>query len=547
MTSAIALVAELKQTDQDFEWYPTTKEILDRIRLHCKTSYFTPHTVIDIGAGDGRVLEYFRDELETTTTYAIEKATPMLPILFAKKITLMGADFWENTLIDKKADLLFCNPPYSEYEPWFEKIILETSVKKLFMVVPARWVDSPVVTAALEKRHVKPHILGTYTFENAPRRARCVTNLLVMDLDRAYRHNEKQPRDPFDIWFDAHFPLLTHMHSGKTEAPKETAPAETEHDDPDEDFVDTLVRRYTREMAELLTLYQTIQTVDWKILSELGVSPAGIKEALWAKIRGKKTCYWQNLFEKFKPLTSRLIATQREAILSKLTEHQTVDFTRSNALAVVMWVLQETGKTFDEQLVSVYKSMWSKENCSAYKSNRHVTDDSWRYLQRIRWESNPHESRLPGKIYLEYRIILQHHCCIVKKDQFWSRCRDGLAEAARDHLLDIFVVAHNLAFFDIEDPWNQGQWTSGGTKTFYCHYKGERVVFAEVRGYYIGTLHIKFHPDFVQAMNIEAARILGWVKSPQEAAAEIKVDLKDVVRHWESNFKVESNFLLKGA
>jgi tRNA1(Val) A37 N6-methylase TrmN6 len=76
---------------------------------------------MDIGAGDGRVLKAIQAKLETRLRtikcYAIEKAITHLNNM-PKDITVVGTDFEQQTLVDKAVDIIFCNPPYSEFEQW---------------------------------------------------------------------------------------------------------------------------------------------------------------------------------------------------------------------------------------------------------------------------------------------------------------------------------------------------------------------------------------------------------------------------------------------
>ena len=44
-----ALLKELKDTGQDFEWYPTTDAMIRIVARHMKK----PGSILDVGAGDG--------------------------------------------------------------------------------------------------------------------------------------------------------------------------------------------------------------------------------------------------------------------------------------------------------------------------------------------------------------------------------------------------------------------------------------------------------------------------------------------------------------
>ena len=53
-------LAELKATDQDFEWYPTTNEIIDAFHAH--VNRYEIESLLDIGAGNGKVLSSFKEK-----------------------------------------------------------------------------------------------------------------------------------------------------------------------------------------------------------------------------------------------------------------------------------------------------------------------------------------------------------------------------------------------------------------------------------------------------------------------------------------------------
>ena len=64
-----ALIQSIQDADQDFEWYPTTDEMLRVVANSIKaTAWNVPHRhrdalvgILDIGAGDGRALRYFKE------------------------------------------------------------------------------------------------------------------------------------------------------------------------------------------------------------------------------------------------------------------------------------------------------------------------------------------------------------------------------------------------------------------------------------------------------------------------------------------------------
>ena len=130
------LIDELKENGQDFEFYPTTEEMLQEVFTNIDWTRQTKD-ILDIGCGlcglrkiidrrnaeidrhNKRMVEQERysDKIESLSYnyYVIEKSEILLNRLPAD-VFVLGTDFNQCTLIDKKADVVFCNPPYSEYD-----------------------------------------------------------------------------------------------------------------------------------------------------------------------------------------------------------------------------------------------------------------------------------------------------------------------------------------------------------------------------------------------------------------------------------------------
>ena len=50
---------------------------------------------------------------------------------------------------------------------------------------------------------------------------------------------------------------------------------------------------------------------------------------------------------------------------------------------------------------------------------------------------------------------------------------------------------------------------------------------------------MKFCKEFVQKLNVEMARINGWVQDKSEAATEMGMSVAEIERFWGSNQKIE--------
>ena len=176
--SVSSIVKNLKSIDEDFEWYPTTDEIIGTVKKSIAKEFtrineVEPYSLLDCGAGDGRVL----NKLSKGDMYAIEKSKNLLGLL-GKDISIVGTEFHETTFIDKEVDVIFCNPPYSEYGEWTSKIIREANSKHVYLVIPERWENNTDINLALNAREVKANILGSFDFSNADRKARARVDIL---------------------------------------------------------------------------------------------------------------------------------------------------------------------------------------------------------------------------------------------------------------------------------------------------------------------------------------------------------------------------------
>lgn len=540
---------EIKEQDQDFEWYPTTKDMLATVYndMWLHSVYFT---LLDIGAGDGRVFDIidgFSDNKNGAieTRYAIEKSKVLIDAM-PKDVCIVGTDFMHQSLIDKKVDCIFCNPPYSEFSDWMIKIIKEANAPHIYMIVPQRWKDNRQIQEALKSRKAKTNILNSTNFIKADRSARAKVDILHIDLHELggyYGRETKLEVDPFDAWFDEYFKIkigkdYTEDITG-TEEPEESEKDSSGHKPvKGKNTIEVLAECYRSDLEHLLRNYQALGGISPELLDELGVQIKGIKEALKQKIMGLKCKYWEELFSNFDTLKKRLITSTRKDMTNKLNSHVNVDFTESNVYAVVVWALKNSNDYMDKQLLEVYKRMTSKENVSMYKSNRHMTADSWRYIGELRWENR--DKPLVTHYALEYRVVLNGYYAIESERGYsWDYNHGGLHTDAHNYLADIFTVASNLGF-DVDNDTMYRKWKSGKTQEFYYFDKVTDCTktFCEVRAFKNGNLHIKFNKEFMKAFNIEAGRLNGWIKSPKEAASEMEVSVKTAECHFKTNLQL---------
>jgi len=554
------LIKELKDTDSDFEFYPTTTNMINVIKKdmmkYFGSSNYNYETlkseitlsgvaILDCGAGDGRVCTELANE---GTKYAIEKSKRLIDAM-PDDVFIVGTDFFQSTLIDKKVDVVFCNPPYSEFIPWAEKIILESNAKIIYLILPQRWTESDVIKKAIERRKATHAVIGSGDFLNAERAARASIDIISINLmdDRYLRNNDYRTTDPFDVWFETHFKLEAEYEKPSDYAFKETQ-AQTLKEKIDKQLtigqgiVPVMVELYNQEMEHLQNMFLTICKLDAGILNELNVDVKGLKEALKQRITGLKNKYWEELFNYYDKITKRLTHKSRATMLNKLTEHTSIDFTESNIYAVSVWVIKNANKYYDSQLIQVFEQMVEAANVILYKSNKRLfADQDWRY------NGKPNDLSHFG---LELRIVLQHMGGINDSEYERYDYPKGLDKRAHEFLDDLITIAGNIGFSlpPYENSKQMGKWASNKSKEFtiYSTETAASKTLMTVKAFKNRNMHIKFNQDFIRTLNVEFGRLKGWLTNHIQASEELNIPVEQTEQFFKSNYRLtQGNGLLQ--
>lgn len=521
------ILQAIKDADQDYEWYPTTDAMLSVVAASINaSSWNVPHRyrevltgVLDIGAGDGRALAYFKGHCEgVNRLLAIEKSS-ILAQQWPEDVFPVGCDFMGQSLIDKPVGTIFCNPPYSEFAQWACKIIREGFFFSSYLVIPRRWKENREIQDAIEERKLKTEVLWSGDFLNADRSARATVDIVRVHHG-SDRYSGGSECDPFAAWFETQF---TFNESCGFEDPG----------DPDSslrdkallsgrNIVEALETLYHDELARLYGSYKSITALDAQTLKDIGVEREAVRGALREKIKGLKNKYWQEVFDNLDKVTTRLTSKSRESMLKTLMSATNVDFDASNVYTVLVWVVKNANKYFDRQLVEVFEALACKKSAIPYKSNIHWQDGSWRSMTG--WDIHNGKG---GSYALDYRFILD--------GSFYASEWRYDADRRRWTLLqDICTIARNLGFEGVmaaglrSEGWTPGEWHE-------CAFRGGVLFAAKV--YMNGNLHFKFHKEFMGRMNVEAGRLLGWVTSQRQAEEE----MGDNAAHgaWDTSFALD--------
>jgi len=519
-----ALLDVVQAADQDFEWYPTTSRMLAAIASHlpCDTK-----SIMDIGAGDGRVLIALSKKCPNAQLYAIEKSSVLIQAQ-PEYVIPVGTDLFEQNLACLPVEVLVSNPPYSEYELWASVIIESGHAKKAFLVIPQRWKGNGEIATALKKRGATARVIHSDDFRDAVRQARAVIDIVEISYPMQSEGGgwrSREVKDPFDIWFDGHITTFDEEKNDDAQTEYERAQqalANIRH----LNTIGEMVDAYNDEYARMEENYKAIFRLDHALLKELGVKKDALRDGIKTKMAGLKSKYWTLLFERLDAITERLSTATKAKFLEKLTGRVALAFTVNNAYAVVLWAIKNANKYFDEQTIQLYRDLSTHDGVENYKSNlRTWVKSDWRYRH------HDDEDARPTHYALDYRIVVEGYRAIGTGESFQYDYPGNLSKKCHDQIADIIAVLYNLGFRVRGQRSTDRQWYSGGWQNWYLVHDGieERILF-QVKAYKNGNFHLRFLPDAIKALNVEAGRLLGWLHSADEVVTELGYTAADARR-----------------
>jgi hypothetical protein len=447
-----------------------------------------------------------------------------------KGISVIGTDFHDQWLVDKPVDAVFCNPPYSEFEQWAARIIKESAAKIVYLVIPERWRESEVIKAVVGDSKVRS--LGKFDFENADRKARAKVEVIRVNVER-------NKTAAFDAAIEEMLPELAKfdLQIDDEKTSKEKAEAEAARIGKEiaegGSLIKSLVSAYEKEISHLYETYRSVVKINPVLMKELGVQKQDILDGVRSKIIGLKRRYWESLFSHLSDVTKRLATKQRKAFLESLQSKVSIEFTASNAYAMLIWVSKWASGHFDDQLIDLYKTLAQHANVENYKSNKKVLEKGhWRYL-------NEDESHYK----IGYRLVIEGKGGINTSYDHYGV--NGLKNEAHEFLSDFITVANNLGF-KCDDRSVNYEWESRKKIELKLD-DGELLM--DVRAYMNGNLHIRVAKKVMLAINVQAGKLLGWIRSFDEAVDELDVKKADVEFAREmfdsASCRLDSNSLLR--
>lgn len=522
------IINQLKENNEDFEWYPTTDEILYNMRKdfinHVKRNqkyYRREHiyldcdkqiiidNFLDIGAGDGRVLNYFEStETKIKNKLGIELARTQANNLISNDVGLIGRDYFETVLIDKYYDVVFSNPPYSIFKIWVEKLLNEINAEYIYLVLPERWIDDDNILEQIKNKG-EWEIIGSYDFSKGERAARAKVNLI-----RIYKAFDSQRSDTFSKWVDQNIGafrenIKTIIEETVTDI--NNAPAER-----NENIIDTLVENYNNELTQTLETYRAIARLDFSLLKSLGLNKEDVINKIKSDIETLKNKYWIQTFNHIESIKNRLTYKTRKELFEKILWFKQLDFNHNNIYTIVVWVVENFNKYTKTQMIQSFKDMTNFDQVRAYKSNDKWFNAGWRYSKD-----------LPEKYALDYRIVV--FCGSSFNDKY------GYHHPDDNPASDLSIVARSLGFDNdgvICEHVERG-------KKYECKMKDGKVLF-EYRVYQNNNVHFKLNQEFLKVFNIEVGKVNAWLHGPSDLQSEFDMSEKDAEKYFHREMQLLS-------
>ena len=556
--SVNATVKDLKESNTDFEWYPTTDKMIDAVINDVMTArdYKRARSVLDVGAGDARVLEAFykHPSLDFTDFFGIEKS-PNHVSRWDERYTFIGGNFYESDVAANSVGVIFSNPPYSDFERWAARLIQTSYAKVIYLVLPARWRNSQIINNSLKGRGLYAKTILSDDFVSADRKARAVIEVLRVTSDKfsdeiyikkfmtkcvsektyySYSFNTNEQSDPIDTWFNETFPNLSGQKANKPESTQDFSQKSLVPDvevAKKERTIDEMVDAYEAQANRVLNNYKALDNMDTELFFELGIGLATIKNTLKRRMESLRNQFWNEFVHNYEPITNRLTRKYQDKVYKNLIERaKTIPFNATNALIITQSVIHLSNEYADDQVKDFFYELSNPKFVTLYKSNKKVfADNNWRYCQA--------SSERANRYTLDYRII---QSCLfgLRADRY----NDFKSYEVNQVLSDICTVAR-LIGMQISPAQSTAAMikkdVSAGERITinYCKFKSEEETELFAIKFFANTnQHIYLSKEFAMRLNIYIGKLLGWVTSAESAYSDMA--MKDVDKdHFESIFE----------
>lgn len=553
------LVNRLKADGQDFEFYPTTQEMLDVVIKdfygNCASRTWQQNfNVLDVGAGDcrlGKTLNDPNNEIIQSATggdfslgkmsnyYVIEKALAHIQNLnkHGFDCTLVGTNFFETDLSVIDATITFCNPPYSSYDFWIGSILASSRSAVIYAVIPARWKNNENIKRAIADRGYISEVIFEGDFLEADRKARAVVEVVrfvhpLCFIEESVRQNwggklfrlatiHKQAFDPL---FES---LNLFKDKSKDIGNYESERKKVEQEERglkvifEQDKLTGLVDSYNKELASITEDLQAVKKLSPRLLSLFDVDAEIITNKFREDLLNLKRKYWNIFFDCYDPITQRLTKESRNNIQQYLSEKSVLDFTYSNAQAVTIFAIESANTYIDDQIKHLFVKHANSDNLRCYKSNQRVLQkNAYRYCN-VTFEDRDNAY---SHTMLEYRLVVSYY-----PNSHWDRTyKAEQNQGVFSNIINDYVVIARTLGINIP-TYNKGAFIEFGEKHEVLSSDG--TVLFDIKFHKKGTYHIRLNQEFCLRLNIAIGRLFGWLHTADDLS-ELGEDIDPT--HWDS-------------
>lgn len=470
--------------------------------------------MLDIGAGDGRVLK----ALGADKQYAIEIALSQANDLIKQGIFLIGRDFYHVDLTMDIYSVIFCNPPYSQYEAWVKAIVSSANFAVLYLVIPNRWENTEL--KKIIEHHYEYTVVGTYDFSHAERQARAKVHVIRINAkwikSRLYDlYIQETLEDAFSRWVCKHIFNFSGVEENDCSIKEETALIVRQNP------IDQLLDNYKVEKDRLFKAFQVVGELPYDVITMMVQDKKSLIEILRKSIKNLKYKYWKLAFTHLEAIHDRLTNASINKILNQREVFTHLDFNVENVYSIVIWVIEHANQYIQQQIEDVFERLTEPDYITAYKSNTHWEKDNWRYTN-----GKPEKY----SIGLDYRIVTR----CVKRVHNYSNAPT---------VVDDFIVICNNLGFKIKDTCIPNYNLHSEKQDFYT----EQGLLAFTMRFYTGNknAHLKINKHILLKFNIEVAKIRKWLRNVQDIQQEFEVSPEEAAQLWNGSIRLIGNNDLK--
>lgn len=525
----------------------TTDEMIEAISKDIAKSagFISLNSIIDVGAGDGSTLKskYFDDNdtyVKLRRKSGIEKSVEHVSS-WNNTINFVGGDFFENSLHDIDAEVLFCHPPHSNYEAWAVKVINESYAVVNYLVLPEQWQASEAITRALADRSYSATIiLAKNSSDEDSGKVDVIRVIKSLRLDRdemmksvplnsryeedliekgtyIFTCNHIKENDPVDDQFITLLPNLATVEE------KTFFTSDNQSDSADSIFKNSadladMVGLYNKDKAKVIASYKALNDIDLGLFKELDIDIDTLKEKYKQSLCAVRRLYWNAFIKSYDPVTSRLTSDYADLITKEALSKTTIEFTASNALIVTNIIIKRASAYSDQQADHLFQELSNDVNAKPYRSN---TDKP--SFERNRYFR---DRKLQPNYSLGFQTI---------KDSMFNvsanYSNDLICGISANKVIDnISIIAKLIGMHGVVESTiadnnrvNRGI-PYGQLITANLKKDGKSADLLTIKFYKNGNQHLSLAKEFILRLNIYICKLHGWIEDASEAFIEMQLD-----------------------